>query len=137
MKNLRKYIGVALVAILAGFSAQAADVQVKTSGPSGQGDVIYWAPTTGTTNLVMGTNGIALLNATGNINVTGNVTVSGAITAVSTNFVGNGAGLTNITQANISGTWFTGTITNVSTLGTNRTYVVNGMIASNVYVATP
>lgn len=35
-------------------------VEMKTSGPSGQGEVIWWAPSTGITNLVMTTNGITV-----------------------------------------------------------------------------
>lgn len=36
------------------------EVKMKTSGPSGQGEVIWWAPSTGITNLVMTTNGITV-----------------------------------------------------------------------------
>jgi hypothetical protein len=38
-------------------------VEMKTSGPSGQGNPIWWAPSTGITNLVMTTNGITVLTA--------------------------------------------------------------------------
>ena len=44
-------------------TARAADVVVKYGGPSGQGGVIWWAPSTGTTNLHMTSNGITVLAA--------------------------------------------------------------------------
>jgi hypothetical protein len=55
----------------------AADVEMKTSGPSGQGTIIWYAPKTGITNLVMTTNGVtylyieggAILNSTSITNV--------------------------------------------------------------------
>lgn len=58
MKNLYK-VGVALLAILSlSVMASAKDVEVKWSGPSGMGQLIYWSPDYGLTNMVISSNGI-------------------------------------------------------------------------------
>lgn len=50
----------AIIAILAlcAVAVFAADVKVKYSGPSGQGDIIYVGRSTGTTNLTFSANGL-------------------------------------------------------------------------------
>lgn len=54
-----KMFYVILVAVLAaGLPGRAGNVEAEFSGPSGQGDLIYKAPATGVTNLVMGTGGL-------------------------------------------------------------------------------
>uniref|UniRef100_A0A6M3IHV7 Uncharacterized protein n=1 Tax=viral metagenome TaxID=1070528 RepID=A0A6M3IHV7_9ZZZZ len=61
MKGKRK-IGLTLfvLALMAAcFVVIAAEVVVKYSGPSGQGEVVYWAPSTGTTNLTFTVNGLS------------------------------------------------------------------------------
>lgn len=50
-----------LLAIAAFSSVYAADVVQKYSGPSGQGSVIWWAPSTGITNMEMTTAGLKSL----------------------------------------------------------------------------
>jgi len=66
-------------------SVQAAPkVEMKTSGPSGQGNLIWWAPSSGITNLVMTTNGISVFNVATGAAVITNATVTtetGAVTA--------------------------------------------------------
>ena len=53
--------GLALISV--SVLAAGPKVEMKTSGPSGQGNLIWWAPSSGTTNLVMTTNGITVLKA--------------------------------------------------------------------------
>lgn len=135
MKNLWKYIGVALVAILAGFSAQAADVQVKTSGPSGQGDLIYWCPVTAVTNMVLGSNGVEVLNVEGAVAIVGDVSLTGTLTAdtieaSATNITAgtvlnavSGINVTNLNGANIaSGNIALARMTNAFPPGVTLTY---------------
>ena len=57
----KKLVLVAAALAVISCAVQAApNVQLKYSGPSGQGDLIWWAPSTGTTNLVMTTNGVSV-----------------------------------------------------------------------------
>ena len=53
--------------------ASAAEVKVKYSGPSGQGRIIYWSPSTGTTNMVFTSNGVSVITFTdeASVSVTG------------------------------------------------------------------
>lgn len=61
---MKKVIYIMAALALISVSVQAAPkVEMKTSGPSGQGNVIWWAPSSGITNLVMTTNGISVFNA--------------------------------------------------------------------------
>jgi hypothetical protein len=55
---MRKKIQVLMAMLLFAGVALGANVVLKYSGPSGQGDLIWVCPATGVTNLVMGTNGI-------------------------------------------------------------------------------
>lgn len=59
MKKGMTIIAVLTLIAVASFAA-GPEVKMKTSGPSGQGDLIWWAPSTGITNLVMTTNGITV-----------------------------------------------------------------------------
>ena len=60
---VRVMLIVAFVALLAALvTARAANVELKYSGPSGQGDLIWYSPAFGVTNMVMGTNGVRGLN---------------------------------------------------------------------------
>lgn len=60
MKNRFKWVGlltvlaIALVPVI----AQGSDIRVKGGGPSGQGSMIFYAPSTGTTNMEMTTAGL-------------------------------------------------------------------------------
>ena len=83
-----------ITAILAAISLSlqaGPKVEMKTSGPSGQGDLIWWAPSTGVTNLRMTVNGLTYitlyetptiydLTLLGDLDVTSNATVGGKTT---------------------------------------------------------
>lgn len=59
MKKLLRSIAAGIL-VFCGVSVlpvQAADIAVKFTGPSGQGSMVFWAPATGKTNLVLTTNG--------------------------------------------------------------------------------
>jgi len=76
---MKKIMSIMAALALISVSVQAAGpkVEMKTSGPSGQGNLIWWAPSSGITNLVMTTNGVtylyveggAILNSTAITNV--------------------------------------------------------------------
>ena len=84
-----------ITAILAAISLSlqaGPKVEMKTSGPSGQGDLIWWAPSTGVTNLRMTVNGLTCitlyetptiydLTLLGDLDVTSNATVGATMTA--------------------------------------------------------
>ncbi len=79
-------LGVLAVMLALGVTARGGDISVKYGGPSGQGQLIYWCPATGITNLVFDTNGIATLNLADGTIVTGAVlTVTRQTVAVGTN----------------------------------------------------
>jgi hypothetical protein len=85
---MKKIMSIMAALALISVSVQAAGpkVEMKTSGPSGQGNLIWWAPSSGITNLVMTTNGISVFNVATGAAVLTNATVSietGAITATS------------------------------------------------------
>ena len=67
-----KYLltGAALLLLAGCGTAWAADVKVKYSGPAGQGDIIYYAPSTGTTNLRFTVNGLSNVTVCGAISLT-------------------------------------------------------------------
>lgn len=74
---MKKVIYIMAALALISVSVQAAPkVEMKTSGPSGQGNVIWWAPSTGTTNLVMTTNGISLITMVGDVSPTAPLTTN-------------------------------------------------------------
>ncbi len=56
-------------------------VEMKTSGPSGQGTLIWWAPSTGTTNLEMTTTGLKNVKLQSGTLTTNVVKQTGAVTA--------------------------------------------------------
>lgn len=57
--NKWKWItGISAMLLIVVLSIFAADVKVKYSGPSGQGDLIYYAPSTSITNLKMTSTGL-------------------------------------------------------------------------------
>lgn len=112
----------------------AADVEMKTSGPSGQGTIIWYAPKTGITNLVMTTNGVtylyieggAILNSTSITNVLAEGMVLPAVDAsavtnldaanIKTGTVASafsGAAITNLTAANVATVGGANAITNL------------------------
>ena len=57
---MKKIMTTMAVLALVVVSLQAANVEMKYSGPSSQGNLIWWAPSSGVTNLVMTTNGISV-----------------------------------------------------------------------------
>ena len=70
--------------MLVGLPLIAGNVDFKFSGPAGQGDWIWWSRLTGTTNMVMGSNGISYLHCATGAAVITNATISqqtGAVTA--------------------------------------------------------
>mgnify|MGYP001358193905 CR=1 FL=1 len=69
-------------------------VEMKTSGPSGQGDVIWWAPATGVTNLAMGTGGLYNVTLDSAYPITGTGLLPGNLTLANTYMiVGNASGI--------------------------------------------
>ena len=99
--NWKPLVALVLVGVFAfvGLTSMAADVKVKYSGPSGQGNIIYWSPNSGITNFVLTSNGIAgqtwaiglqvtndplivaILTALDSISAKTNIGAGGAITA--------------------------------------------------------
>jgi len=64
-----------IILALAAVVQAAQDIAVKWSGPVGQGDMIFWSPETGKTNLVLTSNGVSQIMLAGGM-VTGLVTSS-------------------------------------------------------------
>ena len=81
MKKVITIMAAALVAL----PLLAANVEVKYSGPSGQGDVIWYAPSTETTNLTMTTTGLKNVKLQSGTLTTNVVKQTGAVTAEGTN----------------------------------------------------
>lgn len=61
MRNKWKWIMTSIMASAICFSSSAGDIKTEWSGPSAQGDLIFWAPSTGTTNMRMTVNGVSNL----------------------------------------------------------------------------
>lgn len=144
----------ALLALVGGaVAAGNADMEWKYSGPSGQGDLILWCPTNGTTSVVFKATGAYFpqLYLDGTAVVSTNM-VGAALAA------GDAGGLTNIPAAQLKGNapiavmtnvWpsmavatglmakavSTAVVTNWGIGYTNRTYYVGGIFSSNSYNA--
>lgn len=115
MKNFYK-AGATLLAILSlSMGVSAKDVAVKWSGPAGMGDLIYYSPLTGLTNMVMGSNGVEVRNINGPIG--GTTPAAGTFTTLAS----SGA-----YTLGIGGT-YTGVF---NIVGTSLTFVVNGSITN-------
>ncbi len=83
---MKKIMIIMAALALISVSARAGTVEMKTSGPSGQGDLIWWAPKTGTTNFAMGTGGLYNVTIDPRYPVSGTVTKqTGAVTASGAN----------------------------------------------------
>jgi hypothetical protein len=86
VKKYAPAIAAAFVLTLA--LALAGNIKVKHTGPSGQGDLVYYAPSTGTTNIHFGTNGVELLTL-----VDGSLESAGLSLASNKFLVGNASGV--------------------------------------------
>jgi hypothetical protein len=90
MKKTLEIMAFALVAL----PLIGANVEVKYSGPSGQGDVIYKATATGVTNMVMGTGGLYNVTLDPRYPVTGVNLLPGNLTLANTYMIlGNASGV--------------------------------------------
>ena len=142
---MKKFITFTVVLAVGCFTIWAATVEVKFSGPSGQGKIIYWAPSTGTTNLVMGANGIEVANGNGsgwtNLDLTTSsqyTTITGdtAIVAASKVVVTNSAAAVAadkviVTNAVAGLTSVVGTYTNAQATFTNIYNAAGALISHN------
>ena len=85
--------GFCFLVLVACASFAQSEVRVKYGGPSGQGTVIWYAPSTGVTNMVLSTNGTSFGPILDNLVVAGDIT-SGGATAT-----GSASTLTNSSNA--------------------------------------
>jgi len=82
MKKVLEIMAFALVAL----PLIGGNIKVDYSGPSGQGDMIFKAKSTGTTNLAMGTGGLYHVTLDGDGGIAATVTKeTGAVTAAGAN----------------------------------------------------
>ena len=135
----------AMLGLMAG-SVVAADNEIKWSGPSGHGDMIFWCPTNGVTNMVISAAGVSKLKLIGAATTGGSYVAStnaadvldairyiaatnaanvldAARYTVASNAYRNASTLDAGTVANARLSGFTGTLTNNAIL-----YVTNGSI---------
>ena len=70
--------GFCFLVLAACASFAQSEVSVKYGGPSGQGTVIWYAPSTGVTNMVLSTNGTSFGPVLDNLVVAGDITAGGA-----------------------------------------------------------
>jgi len=84
MKKVISIMAICLVAL----PLLASDVELKYSGPSGQGTPIWYAPKTGVTNMVMTTNGVSVLTL-----VDGSIAVGDLAVASNKVIIGNSSGV--------------------------------------------
>jgi len=90
MKKIMEIMAFALIAL----PLIGANVEVKYSGPSGQGDVIYKATATGITNMTMGTGGLYNVTLDPRYPITGVSLLPGNLTLANTYMVvGNASGV--------------------------------------------
>lgn len=87
MKKILGFIAVSMIACSVALAAP--DVEVKYSGPSGQGIIIYFAPSTGVTNFSLTAEGITNATFVGPVSMA-SPTASGDITA-NGDIIGDGA----------------------------------------------
>jgi hypothetical protein len=116
---MKKIMTTMAVLALVAVSLQAGPkVEMKYSGPSGQGNLIWWAPSSGITNMVMTTNGITVFSAAPGSAVVwtnASLTITRQVNASVTN-------VTTATQGNPSVTniaWATYIFTNKNSDSTN------------------
>ena len=119
MKNFYR-MGIVLLALLSlSMGVSAKDVAVKWSGPAGMGDLIYYSPLTGLTNMVMGSNGVEVLNIDGALTIVGDVSLTGTLTADAIE-----ASATNITAGTVLNAVAGQNVTNL-----NGAHIASGDIA--------
>ena len=127
MKKTILGVAVAVLAVVA-VTAQAGRIVQKTTGPSGQGDLVFVDSITGTTNLDLGSNGVVSIygDGSGLTNLTGTASANGT-TLNALNLVN----CTNLPPTGISGSVFSGTITNgIGGSVTSRIVVIYGRVVS-------
>lgn len=78
---MKKIMIIMAALALISVSVFAGSVEMKTSGPSGQGNLIWWAPSTGITNLEMTTTGLKNVKLQSGTLTTNVVKQTGAVTA--------------------------------------------------------
>jgi hypothetical protein len=144
---MRKIFQVIAVVMLMSSSVLAAGVEVKWSGPSGQGDMTFWNPTNSSTNLVLTSTGNVTIPNTltagtitagvtnvvrstgmavlGNQTISGTLTVTGAVAAVSSATVGTTLGVTGLATLNNLIVNTNATITGQATIGTALVTTLN------------
>lgn len=83
--------GFCFLVLAACASFAQSEVRVKYGGPSGQGTVIWYAPSTGVTNMVMSTNGTTFGPILGDVTVAGSLASGGAIATGSSMTLTNSA----------------------------------------------
>ena len=77
-------------------------VEMKTSGPSGQGNPIWWAPSTGITNLVMTTNGVSYLYLDGGVVLDSTTLTTNLLAAGQVLPAVDGSAVTNLSAAQLT-----------------------------------
>ncbi len=140
---MKKIMIIMAALALISVSVFAGSVEMKTSGPSGQGNLIWWAPSSGITNLVMTTNGISVFNVATGAAVITNATVTietGAVTAtaaVTAQRPGAQTPTITVTKQTASLTNVVDGVTNVFEVVTNVTAACSALLdyPTNVTVA--
>jgi len=132
---MRKILFAVTAAILMGLPVLAQNVEVKWTGPDGQGDMVWWYPPTGRTNMVVYTNGLQVDIVGGKMYIDSTQVTA---TAASIN-AGDGSSV-SLTSGVGTFTTVTGTViraNNSLSVGTNATVggtlIVTSTVAASGY----